>query len=222
MCVLYNWSNFHGKFRDQTFVELSQMAIETPTVQTKATGNATNNKQHTLQTLPATTRGTKASTTRANNIPTTRAQKSRAEPTILKKDVTIFVAIISAPRWSTRRDAIRSTWFKKCSENGVPCFFFTDSQDMQGKVLTSAFLEPLQQEQSLHGDLILTQSPGGINFALRYLWILGWANERYSFQYFLRIDDDYFVCMDRLVRELQYRPRDKLYWGYMHCQPPGG
>ena len=52
--------------------------------------------------------------------------------------------------------------------------------------------------------------------------MLNWANARYKFEYFLRIDDDYFVCMDRLLFELPHRPREKLYWGYVHCSPPGG
>ena len=120
-----------------------------------------------------------------------------------------------------RRNALRGSWLKQCKEKEIPCFFFTDGQDVRGNKLSENVYIPLQQEQLLHEDLILAQSPGGINFALRYLWMLNWANARYQFEYFLRVDDDYFVCIDRLLYELPHRSKDKLYWGYVHCTPPG-
>ena len=59
---------------------------------------------------------------------------------------------------------------------------------------------------------------GGYNFAIRLVWILKWVKEHYKFEFFLRIDDDHFLCIDRLVRELPLRPRQSLYWGYIHCR----
>ena len=138
-----------------------------------------------------------------------------------KRRVILFVGIISAPRLIFRRNALRANWVKQCKKKGIPCMFFTDGQDMHGNKLPLDIQIPLHQEQLLHGDMILAESPGGVNFARRYLWMLNWANARYKFEYFLRIDDDYFVCMDRLLLELPHRPRDKLYWGYVHCSPPG-
>ena len=138
-----------------------------------------------------------------------------------KKEVIIFVGIISAPQLIFRRNALRRSWLKWCREKGIPCLFFTDSQDMHGNKLPLHIHVPLHQEQLLHGDLILAESPGGVNFARRYLWVLNWANARYKFKYFLRVDDDYFVCIDRLFLELPHRPRKKLYWGHVHCSPPG-
>lgn len=35
----------------------------------------------------------------------------------------------------------------------------------------------------------------------------------------MRIDDDHFLCVDRLLRELRDRPKNGLYWGFVHCQP---
>ena len=138
-----------------------------------------------------------------------------------EKRVILFVGIISAPQLIFRRNALRRSWVKECKKKGIPCLFFTDGQDMYGNRLPLHIQIPLHQEQLLHGDMILAESPGGINFARRYLWMLNWANARYKFEYFLRIDDDYFVCMDRLLFELPHRPREKLYWGYVHCSPPG-
>ena len=49
--------------------------------------------------------------------------------------------------------------------------------------------------------------------------MLKWFTARYTFDYFLRMDDDYFLCLDRLLFELPYRPKRGLYWGYVHCYP---
>ena len=93
---------------------------------------------------------------------------------------------------------------------------------MNGDRLDDKIYIPLEQEQFLHRDMVLSESPGGINFARRYLWIINWANKNYKFDFLLRVDDDYFICMDRLFLELPYRKVfRKLYWGHVHCHPPG-
>ena len=45
-----------------------------------------------------------------------------------------------------------------------------------------------------------------------------WAVEHYTFDFFLRIDDDHFLCLERLVYELPHRPKNSLYWGFIHCR----
>ena len=93
---------------------------------------------------------------------------------------------------------------------------------MNGNRLDEKIYIHLEQEQFLHRDMVLSESPGGINFARRYLWIINWANRNYKFDFLLRVDDDYFICMDRLFLELPYRKIiKKLYWGHVHCYPPG-
>ena len=42
--------------------------------------------------------------------------------------------------------------------------------------------------------------------------------QNYDFDYFLRVDDDYFICLDRLLKELPHRPKS-IYWGWVHCIP---
>jgi len=48
--------------------------------------------------------------------------------------------------------------------------------------------------------------------------MMEWYTKHYQFEYFLRIDDDYFLCMDRLLYELPFRPKLSLYWGWVHCR----
>ena len=56
-------------------------------------------------------------------------------------------------------------------------------------------------------------------FTARLLWILQWSSRRYNSQYLLRIDDDHFLCLERLLYELPFRPKKALYWGFVHCHP---
>ena len=149
-----------------------------------------------------------------------KTQRNNVESKRKRKTV-IFVGVMSAPRHISRRNALRRTWFTRCKKNNIPCWFFTDAQDMYGKALPEQKAVPLENERDIHGDLILADSPGGINFARRYLWMGAWANDRYDFDYFLRVDDDYFICIDRLVSELPFRQKEKLYWGFVKCHPPG-
>lgn len=51
------------------------------------------------------------------------------------------------------------------------------------------------------------------------IWEWTTKNSYFKYDFFLRIDDDHFLCVDRLVRELQYRPKEGLYWGFVHCHP---
>lgn len=48
--------------------------------------------------------------------------------------------------------------------------------------------------------------------------MLKWVVQHYTFDFFLRIDDDHFLCLDRLVYELPSRPKQSLYWGFIHCR----
>ena len=135
----------------------------------------------------------------------------------------LFVAVFSAPRHVDRRNAIRETWMKICKKSEkVVCLFVTDGQDMKGGPLVDEVRTKLENESKIHGDVLLARSPGGTNFGRRILWVAQWASERYEFQYFHRVDDDYFVCFDKLLLELEFhRPKQKLYWGWLHCSFKG-
>ena len=135
----------------------------------------------------------------------------------------LFVGIYSAPRHLDRRNAVRETWLTICK--GTPyvlCRFVTDGQDVKGNALQGPVREKLESESRMYGDILLAQSPGGVNFARRYLWLAQWVSERYDFQYHLRVDDDYFICFEKLLMELKFhRPLRKPAWGWLHCSTKG-
>ena len=133
----------------------------------------------------------------------------------------LFIAIFSGQNFDERRNSIRQTWMKECTiDRNVVCRFFTDILDTHAKPIRNDTLLKLKKEsKENHDDLVLTETPSGSNFAIRLLESMEWAKENFAFDYFLRIDDDHFLCIDRLLRELPYRPRKGLYWGHLHCLP---
>ena len=140
-----------------------------------------------------------------------------------KTKLLLFVGIHSAPSRLERRNAIRETWMTECRKtSNAVCRFFTDGQTPKGQNLTDNIRIALENEAAVYNDTLLTEVPGGLNFAIKYLWMLQWASERYDFQYFLRLDDDYFICFHKLMVELEsHRPKEKLQWGWLHCDQPG-
>ena len=130
--------------------------------------------------------------------------------------VFLYIGVMSAPsRWE-RRLGIRQTWFQHCDER-TKCVFFTDKEDMDGKRLSAHLQYILAREKEDYSDMIFSDAPGGLNFARRILWMLEYALNRTNFRYFLRIDDDHFLCLRKLLWELPQRESKTLIWGYQHC-----
>lgn len=129
----------------------------------------------------------------------------KPEDNQVKKRLKLVVAILSAPIRFDRREGIRRTWMKDCNSEEVVCRFFTDSlSDMEPKVQTV-----LANESIKYDDLEFMPVPKGYNFGLRLLWLMEWSTQKYNFDFFLRMDDDYFVCLKRLLFEIPFRPQKR-------------
>ena len=143
--------------------------------------------------------------------------------TTTRTPILLFIAIFSAPLRRDRRDAIRNSWMTICKANlKVVCLFVTDGLDEKGQRIKEESPAALLHERDVYNDIILAESPAGLNFGRRILWTYEWANERYNFQYILRLDDDYFLCLNKLLMELQdHRPKKLFTWGWLRCQVKG-
>ena len=73
------------------------------------------------------------------------------------------------------------------------------------------------KEQINHNDLVFQNLSGGVEFGKRFLYHMVWAMQNYEFDYFLRMDDDYFFCLERFLHELPMPMRPMYHWGYVHC-----
>ena len=135
-----------------------------------------------------------------------------------RPQVDLFIAIITAPHQLSRRNAIRQTWLSRAKFNpSVAYRFFTDGKGLPSEMERTNLLK----ERNEFKDLEFLPTTGGYWFSHRLLHAIFWVYERFDFKFFLRMDDDYFVCLNNLLGNLQHRKDDKfLYWGWMHCSVP--
>ncbi|KAL9979936.1 hypothetical protein ACROYT_G008457 [Oculina patagonica] len=119
-----------------------------------------------------------------------------------KERLLLLVIVNSAPHKSDRRQAIRSTWWRHCTHSQVKCVFVTD-----GIIKERDKRIHLVQERNQFQDMEFQPLRGGLEFGLRFLNQIKWAKANFDFQYILKVDDDYFVCLKRLISEfLRDRP----------------
>jgi len=129
--------------------------------------------------------------------------------------VSLLVVVSSAPTRYDRRLAIRETWWKQCKSTkrvSIQCVFMTDSPDASTDIGKEVLKEKVKYK-----DVEFQNLRGGVEFGKRYLYHLVWAVQNFDFDYFMRMDDDYFICLDRLMNELPLPPLEMFHWGYVHC-----
>eukprot|EP00300_Choanocystis_sp_HF-7_P026380 c2948_g1_i1.p1 GENE.c2948_g1_i1~~c2948_g1_i1.p1 ORF type:complete len:267 (-),score=-30.10 c2948_g1_i1:167-967(-) len=89
---------------------------------------------------------------------------------------------------------------------------------MMDKYLPSE-IESLVAENNENHDLMLHpyKQIGKQSYIGRIMLFFSYALFHYDFQYIFRIDDDNFICLDRLQKELEHRPKKYYYAGHFHC-----
>lgn len=150
---------------------------------------------------------------------------SQRKATANDNHVLLFISVGSAPRNRELRDAARSTYLNGLDGDSVSYRFFTDEDVSRGRedhliwdnvVQEVKHYEDVVQMHGIHGGY---GTADGNVFGLRGLWQMRWALDEYSFDYYLRIDDDSYLCLQRLLFELKDAPRKNLFWGRFWCRP---
>ena len=126
----------------------------------------------------------------------------------------LVVLILSSLEGRRRRDSIRQTWMKgyKEKELGVLVQFAIGIKDL----LTSD-MEALSSEQTTHGDLLLLSDLQESYFSLTKKVLLSFktVDANINFSYLLKCDDDTFVILDTILKELAQRTsKQSYYWGF--------
>lgn len=119
--------------------------------------------------------------------------------TVGKPHALLVIAVVSIR--PDRRAAIRESWLA-WADKRVVLRFFTEAPD-KDQLDSQATATALAQESAAHGDLVVLDIDRGMNFALKLLSSMRYLTDRYTFDYFLRLDDDYFICLHRLLDELE-------------------
>ena len=147
----------------------------------------------------------------------------KIEKTITLKDgwqeTYLFIGIFSYYRYTLRRKALRETWLQYCRPYSRCSYrFLLDRYDHKGQIMNESISSIILGESSANKeDVELLDTFAGWNFGYRMYYTLVWLTRKYSFKYFLRIDDDQYLCLQRLMHELPLRKEKNLYWGYQHC-----
>ncbi|CAM9705879.1 unnamed protein product [Ectocarpus sp. 4 AP-2014] len=143
----------------------------------------------------------------------------RSGTTLPVPHVLLVIAVVSAR--SERRDAIRAGW-SAWGDDRVELRFFTEAPAGSGPD-AQATAAALEEESAVHGDLVLMDIDPGMNFALKLVWAMRWMSKHFSFDFFLRLDDDYFLCLGRLLDELDVTLAEaehplNIYAGHRYCE----
>ena len=93
----------------------------------------------------------------------------------------------------------------------MECIFVTDRLDF-----ADALFSKLINEQLTYRDIHFQNINGGFLFGIRFIYHLVYAMLNYKFHYILRVDDDYFLCFDKILYELPKSPIPRFHWGWVH------
>ena len=125
----------------------------------------------------------------------------------------LMILILSSPKTKNRRDAIRQTWMKRYDKSLKVQVKF--SVGLEG--LPTKEVENLKSENTAHGDLLLLENvlDSYHNLTRKVLESIVVLDDHYLFSYLMKCDDDTFVVLDVVLKELSERSADKsYYWGF--------
>ena len=130
----------------------------------------------------------------------------------------IFIVVLSTSTKKGRdaRHVIRKTWIQKC-QHRVPPILVKFAIGTDG--LSHSENEDLINEDKIHNDLLLLTNLHDTynNLTRKVLYSFLWANQNINFLYLLKTDDDSFVFVDELYKEVYHYYQagtKKLYWGH--------
>ncbi|CAN0472199.1 unnamed protein product, partial [Laminaria digitata] len=116
-----------------------------------------------------------------------------------KPSVLLVIAIVTIR--AERRTAVRNSWLT-LGDDRLVLRFFTEAPD-ESQSEGQAEARALEEESATYGDLVVLEIERGMNFAIKLLSAMKHVSSLYKFDFFLRLDDDYFLCLDRLLDELE-------------------
>lgn len=128
----------------------------------------------------------------------------------------LVVIVLSSVRGRERRDAIRETWMAGYQEREPPILVRFAVGTVE---LSVADLEALKSEEAAHRDLLLLPNlkESYHNLTRKVLHSFVWADANLKFSYLMKCDDDTFLVLDTILKELAERTSTQengFYWGF--------
>lgn len=129
-----------------------------------------------------------------------------------KEKILLANGIFSGPSNVERRDVTRASWLKWEDNTTHTRFWLMD-------FYTPEELTAIEAENNQHGDMVIIPAWGPQGFVDRFMTFFNIILANYDFDFAFRIDDDNFICLDRLKKELPFRPKELYFAGHFHCFP---
>eukprot|EP01112_Ceratiomyxa_fruticulosa_P005289 TRINITY_DN158_c0_g1_i6.p1 TRINITY_DN158_c0_g1~~TRINITY_DN158_c0_g1_i6.p1 ORF type:complete len:665 (+),score=116.27 TRINITY_DN158_c0_g1_i6:195-2189(+) len=129
----------------------------------------------------------------------------------------LVVAVVTSYPRIDNRITIRETWLNYLKDtiwDGEMTFKFVLGETSNTTLYQEALLE-----NDKYGDLLFVPVYDTYrNLALKTMAVMRWAVESYDFDYILKIDDDSFIRLDKLMQILECSPKSRFYHGMSHGQ----
>jgi len=129
-----------------------------------------------------------------------------------KRHLRLFVGILSAPGKFENREGIRNTWVKLLDGK-------EEKRDFEYKFILGQFTDAdlerrIKEEAEKFGDIeFFPITENYRNIGHKTLAIMTYATEHFNSDYVMKMDDDSFLNLPKLLADLEHRPREKLYLG---------
>ena len=122
----------------------------------------------------------------------------------------LVVFVMSAPSHQDSRNLIRQTWALNLPKDTFVYFVIGTGS------VSAAEKKSLIIEDSKYKDLVLLKEFSESYFSLteKLIETLKWADENLKLDYFMKVDEDTFVRLDEVVKELNSKPKKLVYWGF--------
>ena len=126
----------------------------------------------------------------------------------------VFVLILTTYKSLDRRDAIRKTWlnFAVAPRFKVIHKFVLGKQDLDAREIEKLDAENRENEDLLFLDDLKDSYQ---NLTLKVLRSFKWINENVDCKFVMKVDDDSFVRLAKLLEDLEQREKyGRIYWGF--------
>lgn len=133
-----------------------------------------------------------------------------------KEEFNLITMILSSPENVDQRASIRETWASDFDDRSQYVFVI-------GRLnIDSATHASISSEQMAHGDILLLPVHDSYsNLTRKLLAAIIHIMGSYKFQFLLKVDDDSFVYVKKLIKALDTVDSSQpLYWGYFNGRAP--
>uniref|UniRef100_A0A0B6Y861 Hexosyltransferase n=1 Tax=Arion vulgaris TaxID=1028688 RepID=A0A0B6Y861_9EUPU len=124
---------------------------------------------------------------------------------------TLVILIISGPDNLNERNTIRQTWLTGIDDSFVLFRFVVGTAALDKEKAIQ-----LTREDATNKDMVLLNNVKDSynELTFKVLQALVWLDKHAEYQYVLKVDDDSFVFVSGVLLELQFKPKERLYWGF--------